>query len=391
MTGMILTQDLPLNGVQVSDQLNRPGSISATLPKSSSFATDELLDEGRRAIYWERDGKIELGGRLVTARIGLGSSQINIEVEGWLGYWDHRDIWRDRSFTNTEQFDIFKTLVDDAQDEGYDTALGGPGADADLGIEVVWDAASGVLRDRTEDYRSAKAANLGESLRRLAGVGEGFDYGMTYAVNATTNRIDKAIKLWHPRRGRDTGFLFEFEASASDERPTPVTEGGEILTEDGEVVTEGTHPVASPGQRGNITRWGITRDASKMAWRARGWGNGYDADRLLSTQITEARRGAYPPLDVAFTEFSSVEVQATLDENTAAALSRVDHPTRLPVIEINPDAYPRWGDWELGDTVRLRIDDGYGSIGQDVPVTARIAGYSVAPRTNRPQLLLEVA
>lgn len=374
LTGIVLTQDLPLNGVQVGEALNRPGAIRGTLPVDHEMATREILDPGRRAIYWERDGKIECGGIMWKVPRALGSRELVIEAEGWLGYWDHRSIWRDRQFTATEQFSIFQTLIDDAQDEAV------LGADHDLGIEVVWDAASGVLRDRTDDYRDHKAANLGEALRRLAGVGEGFDYGMQYAVNLTTNRIDKTIKLWHPHRGRTTGFVFEFDGSTArrDTDSYPDTYPDTYVGSS-----------SNPASGTNITRWGVTEDASKMAWKARGWGDGYDADRLVSEQITEARRGVFPPLDAAFTEFSSVSVQGTLDENTAAALSRTDHPTLEISIEIDPGKFPRWGDWEIGDTVGLRIDDGYGSVGVDSPVQTRIIGYTVAPKTDRPTLTLE--
>lgn len=379
LTGMILTQDLPLNAVSVDDVLNRPGSLRGTLPVDHPMATRELIDPGRRAIYWERDGKIEFGGILWDATRSPGSREIQLQVEGWLGYWDHRDIWRDRQFTSTDQFEIFQTLIEDAQDEAYDTALGGPGTSADLNISVTWDDLSGVLRDRLEDYRDTKAANLGEALRRLAGVGEGFDYGMQYAVNLTTDRIDKTIKLWHPTRGRDTQFLFEFDGGSQVETADTYPE---------------TYPEIYPGGythrpgKSNITRWGVAESAQGLAWKARGWGGGYDTDRLVSQQVTEARRGVYPPLDVAFTTFSSVSEQATLDENTAAALTRTDHPTRLPVVEIDPTKYPRWGDWELGDRVLLRIDDGWGSVGP-APQEARIVGYRMSPKDDRPTLTFE--
>jgi hypothetical protein len=382
LTGIVLTQDLPLNDVTVDDALNRPGSLQGTIPVDHPMATEEILDEGRRAIYWERDGKIEWGGILWEAPRPLGSREIRVQCEGWLGYWDHRDIWRDRQFTNTEQFTIFQTLIADAQDEAYSTALGGPGASSDLGITVTWDTASGVTRDRLDDYRTWKATNLGEALRRLAGVGSGFDYGMVYSLDLGTDRITKQIKLWHPTRGRDTGYLFEFDGP--QERPT----GDAYPSTYTPTYTGGS--ARRPGQT-NITRWGVNRSARNMAWRAKGWGNGYDADRLSSTQITEAMRGVYPPLDASFSEFSSVEQQSTLDENTLAALSRRDHPTRLPLIEIDPGKFPRWGDWELGDTVGLRIDDGYGSLGIDVPADVRILGWSVRPKDDRPVLTLEVA
>ncbi len=383
LSGVILTQDLPLNDVQVNAGVNRPGSITGTIPVDA-LPTAELeafLDEGRRAIYWERDGQLvdDVGGVVWTSGRALGSREIRVEASGWLGYFDHRDIWRDRQFTNTDQFNIFKTLVDDAQDEAYSTALGGPGTSANLGITVTWDALSGVLRNREEDYRNHQAKNLGEALRQLAGVENGFDYGVIYSLNLTTNRINKTIKLFYPQRGRTTNYLFEYEF-------------GSAATADTYVETyEDAYPGSDRAVRGrtNITRWGITRDASKMAWRARGWGDGIETSKLRSESITEARRGVYPPLDVAFKASTGVSVQATLDELTTGELARVDHSIRLPIIEIDPAKHPRWGDWTLGDTVMLRIDDGWGSIGVDVPVAYRIIGWSVKPRENRPVLTLE--
>lgn len=389
LTGIVLTQDLPLNGVQVEDHLNRPGALRASLPVDHDMATEELLDEGRRAIYWERDGKIEFGGPLWRVERGIGSRNLSLDVTGWLGYWDHRDIWRDRSFTNTDQFSIFQTLVNDAQDEAYSTALGGPGADSDLGITVTWDALSGVLRDRTEDYRDHQAKNLGEALRQLAGVEDGFDYAMQYAVNLSTNRITKTIKLWYPRRGRTTNYLFEFQKPGIVRRDETLTVGGEPLTVGEEILTLGSGSVQVQAPRGNISRWGITRDASHLAWRARGWGDGVESARLRSQVVDETKRGVYPPLDVAFKSSAGITEQATLDERTAGDLARVNQPTRLPAVEINPAMFPRWGDWELGDTVLLRIDDGYGSIGLDVPVSARVVGWQMQPKSDRPVLILE--
>lgn len=374
LTGIVLTQDLPLNDVQVEDGLNRPGALRGTLPVDHPMATTDILDEGRRAIYWERDGKIEFGGILHDIPRPLGERKLNIQAEGWLGYLDRRDIWTDRQFTNTDQFNIVKTLVDDMQDE----AVHGTGMD--LGIEVVWDSLSGVLRDRLSDYRDYKAANLGQAIRQLASVQNGFDYGMQYTVNLATNRIEKRLKLWYPHRGRDTKFVFEFDGSTArreiDTYPEtyPDTYAGSLST---------------PASTTNITAWGVNATSRNMAWRARGWGDGSEEDRLMSQQINEARRGVYPPYDASFTGFTGVSEQTTLDENTAGALSHVDHPIKLPLVKINPEKYPKWGDWELGDTVHLRINDGYGSIGTVSPAPARIIGWQVSPKENRPVLAFQ--
>lgn len=340
----VLLGEVPLSDAVMDDPLNRPGSLSASLPVDHPKATSEWLDEGRRAIYVERDGVILFGGPLWGVDRPLGDRTLRLTVGGWLGWFDHRQIWVDRTFTNTDQFSIFKGLVDDAQDNAV------LGTGASLGITVTWSALSGVLRTRGE-YLAHMTKNLGEALRQIAATEDGFDFSMVYALNPATDRIDKSIRLHYPRKGRDTGFLFQ--------------------------------------TGGNITRWGVSRDAERMAWRVRGWGDGFESDRLRSVQIAELQRGVYPMLDADIRDGGSATEQATLDENTVETLARIDHPLRLPVVEVNPMLYPRFGDWATGDTVGLRIDDGYGSVGVDSPMSVRIIGYRLDCTTDRPLLVLE--
>lgn len=517
LSGVIRTQDLPLNDFKYGEPaLNRPGSLTARIPLTSSFATEEMLDPYRTAIYAVRGGRVEWGGILLPPSLGLAAENLDISCTGWSGYFDRRnirsleaqpeaggvlialpagddtttnvfgnpnaeDLFQDvrggyapqqgivssptagvapsyratfdvptistlhpiesltlnivatRSgdprtltpwvkigassysgtptvvggapyqvfdcsytwttnpatgvawtvadvnafasansagystdnttsgydtvvnqlaltvrysagysdfFTATDQFDIFRALVRDAQSvERF-------GVGYELGIDVVYDAPSGVLRDRVTAYQAWQAKNLGDALRQLAALEDGFDFAPVYSLNATSDRIDKAIKLYYPRKGRDTGFLFEYD------RNGPPT---------------------------NVIARGFA-DPVDFAWAGDGWGSGNDDTRLRSPYIDESLRNVYPPFDAA-PSWSSVIEQDTLDDNTAAWFARHNRPHRVPVVRVDPDKFPRWGDYETGDVANFRIIDGYGSTGL-VPQANRIIGWSIDDDTN---------
>jgi len=264
-------------------------------------------------------------------------NQITLTVQYQAGFSNY--------FTQTDQFDIVKNLVDDAQS----TVKFGAGYD--LGIHTkfntngVDDVKSGVLLDRLEAYRPWLAKNLGDAIRELAGLQNGFDYQMQYVLNPLTNRVDKTLKLYYPTKGRETGFIFEYDRS--------------------------------PGLT-NVIERGFG-DAVNFAWAGDGWGatpsGGNEAARLRAPFIDQTQRGQYPPYDAA-PSWSTVSEQTTLNQLTEAMFLRTKLPNRVPVIRVDPDAYPQWGDYDLGDIVCVTIDDGYGS----TPPTGqrnRITGWQV--------------
>lgn len=335
VNGQLKTQDLLLSSWSVTDTLNRPGSLTASISLTDQDATEDILAPYRTAIYMERDGAIEWGGILMPPSLSLGSQVLSINAIGWLGYWDRRIIRTDYQPDGIDQFLIFQQLVDDAQDE----VINGDGYD--LGITVTWDSLSGVTRSRTQDYRTFQAKNLGEMLRNLAALEDGFDFSMAYSVNTTTDRIDKSIELHYPRKGRDTGFMFTFDRN---------------------------------GAGGNVIARGFA-DQVQFAWVGDGWGSGADETRLKSTYIDSTLRNVYPPFDAA-PSWTSVTEQSTLDDNTTQWFRSRNRPRLTPVLRVDPDRYPKWSDWQIGDTVEVNIDDGYGST--DGAQQNRITGWTIS-------------
>lgn len=333
MSGIVT--DISLENYSYGETLNRPDALNASVPLTAADATEEILDPWRTAIYAVRGDRVEFGGILQPAQLSLGAAALSITCFGWLGYWDHVTIRTDYTPSNTDQFTIFKHLIDDAQNE----AVWGDGFD--LGIDVTWDALSGVKRDRSDDYRPWKAKNLGDALRQLAALDNGFDFAMQYTLNTSTDRIDKAIKLYSPTKGRDTGYLFEYDRAGNT----------------------------------NVVARGFA-DPIDFAWVGDGWGSGNDATRLRSPYTDESLRGIYPPY-MAAPAWSSVKVQATLNDHTDGYFARTNRPKRVPTVRVDPDLSPRWGDYELGDTANFRIIDGYGSTGL-IPDRFRITSTKVA-------------
>jgi len=349
--GFVVAHDVDLVDVQIEDSLDGRGSLRAKLPLASSYATNEVVAEGRRAVYALRDGVIVWGGLLWDAPVSIGSESFELTADHWLDYWSHRDIWHSRAFVATEQFDIYSTLVADAQNPVDDLAGNPP----DLGISVVWHAASGVFRTIEDQYLDHQKPNLGNALSALAVMENGFDASMEYELGAET--ITKRIRLHHPRKGttfpEGSAPHFEFEIDPS------------------------------PTSKTNVIRAGVARSARSMAWRVRGWGEGADALRLRSQVIDTAAGGGYPPLD-ASPDWSTASTQDNLNERTREHVAKVNHPVRLPLIEVDLNASPQWGSYGLGDTIRADIDNRAASYSGN----ARIIGWRINPGNDTAVLTL---
>ncbi len=315
-SGVIITQDFPLDDWSWAQALNRAGTLSGRLPLTAELGEPTWLDPWRTAIYAVEGTQVRWGGILSPPTLGVGDQSLQINAFEWPGYFDRNDILVDRQFSDTEQFEIVETLVRDLQELD---------PDFELGIDVTWDAPSGVLRDREEAYRLFQAKNLGDAIRQLAAVRDGFDFAMTYTINPATNRIDKALKLYYPRKGRETGYTFEYERDAET----------------------------------NVVAHGFA-DPVDFAWLGNGWGEGSDATKLRSEYLDDTLVGIYPPFSTS-PSFSSVSEQATLDANTEGFFERRRRPRRIPVTRVDATRYPRWGTYTLGDIMRVEIADGIAS------------------------------
>lgn len=346
MSGFILTDHLPLDDVRYDDWLNRPGQLTGRLPMSSPFATEELLREGQVAIYVERNGRIDWGG-IAWEIVPSSAGQIDFAAEGWLGYWDHREIRTDRQFTQIEQFEIVETLIGDAQDE----VVFGDGYD--LGITVGWDAPSGVLRDRLEEYRPWKTKNLGDALRQLAAVEDGFDMAMRYTFAGNT--LAKDLRLHYPMKGRDTGFVFEYGT------------GGfrQVRTAKSYLVLDGAAGYASAPWSGDVTtelevglRFApVDSTPASMTSMVHQWGGGGGSRAFRLVLLTSGALRL---------QLSDGSTTPSVDSSVSAA---------LPTAECRA-----WATWRASDG-RVQFFKEIGGVVEQVGSDRTIALSSIADRT----------
>jgi hypothetical protein len=114
---------------------------------------------------------------------------MKIECDEILSYWDRRRIRRTFTFSQIDQGAILSTLIDLPQRDLY----GG------LGVGVVGDTVTGVLRDRT--YIGAERKSYGDMIRNLLGVLQGCDLMSSPMFNTAGVWTDQ-FRLGYPRLGR---------------------------------------------------------------------------------------------------------------------------------------------------------------------------------------------
>jgi hypothetical protein len=346
----VVVHEAEIFGAAFEDTLNRPGSISGKVPLSSSLATREVLSPGRRAFYVMKGTRIYHGGILWDTSVGMGSEDIDLGIEGWLGYWDHRRVVRSRNWLNgVDPFHAIDVLLFDAQNPA-DNLLKNP---VNLGIEVVWDNPSGAVASFAAwDY---EAKSIGEIIRSLAD-DYGFDMVMEYTL--TNDQVEKRLRLTGPYKGRDfttsASHRFEFEY-------------------DGETTS-----------RSNVLERGLTRTAADMEWRVRGWGKGSEGSKARSfLLVDETMRSNYLPTDGA-PSFSDLE-GTDLFYATASYHRSNAKPVVIPSLRVDPNLPPYWGSYELGDMVQLEVRDRYATyLGP-----ARIFSWRVDMEADIPELRFE--
>jgi hypothetical protein len=250
--------------------------------------------------------------------------KLNINASEIRSYFDHRILrptggvgtTKTLSFTQVDQFEIFRQLVADAQA----VTLNG----LDIGnIAVEVDASlSGVLRDRKDEkedtgaYHGYNFSNYGELLDNLANLENGFEWRIDsyFDENASLRR---ALRLGYPYLGHQP----------DDDSETLEYPGNVIDYEWPEDGTDRVNYVAAVG-------------AGEEA--AMKWSEAYNNDELIA---------GYPLLELT-TAYKSASVQATLDAHASADVASLTGDLIVPTVTVRgrPNVFP-------GDYVRVRISD----------------------------------
>lgn len=179
--------ELELSDVKFDRRISQAGAFSATIQVSNSEIAEQVkkVIPAKTVVHVYRD--TEIWGTYIIWTMNISSSShgpVKVDLQGatlesWL---EKRIVDVDLSFDDVDQFDIARTLIDQAQ-----TGWTPYENNANLGIEYNLDD-SGVLRDR--NYYVADAATVGQRLRELANVDDGFEFMInTYEDGGIRHRI----------------------------------------------------------------------------------------------------------------------------------------------------------------------------------------------------------
>lgn len=350
--------ELELLDVKFDRRILQPGAFSASIPiVNSDIATQaKKIVPAKTIVHVYRDSEIWGTYIIWTSRVrssSRGAPVMEIQgatLESWL---DHRLVDVDQIYTGVNQYAIARGLLDQAQIgwTPYEEA-------ANLGITSDPFKNSAVLRDRA--YYVTDGASVGQRLKELAAVDNGFEYMInTYDNYATGIRVREFV--------------------------IAQTLGDSNL----EVIY--TYP-------GNILSYDISYDATTAAtaWWTRGDTIDDDVSGTSSPLMVpgpvlsdEWLSSAFPHLD-RVVDYSSVTNLTTLENYAAWWRDNHSGVVAVPVIELNTSDNPTLiPPSALGTTAKFTVEDEFFGHG-DFSSENRVIGIEVTPPSRGSQEVIRL-
>lgn len=295
-----LLGELPLLGVDASDELNGAGRFTASMPLDDV----DTLATGSTVVYLDRDGVILWSGVVWTAAADYGAGTMTIGGEGLGSYYRKRLITFTTTFSGVEQTAMATNVLSIV--EGYGNGLGV------VGVPL----ATGVTRDRTTDANEAKP--VGEFIEQLGAVNDGFD--IRWRARWDAGVPVRELLFDYPPDGRLLDLVFEVGVNCA------------VLD--------------------------YSEDAVDMANYVLGLGAGEGRDKLRRIQSTPVGGTSIPQFDAAVSHLD-VTVAGTLDGHVARRLQRGANPVRRVRLQLVPGTVPVPGSFDVGDRVYVRARRGW--------------------------------
>lgn len=338
--------ELPLTGVSFTQQLNQAGSFDAHLLLSGvnafGYNVDDSTVPGRNAIYVDRNGVLVWGGVIWGRTYNSTSQTLSIQAREFISYFERRRITTDIAFNQIDQLVIAKTLVENAQNETY----------GDIGVlyNTEGQTTSGILIDRV--YYNYELKSVFNAIQDLSRQLDGFDFSIDVYYDPITGEPSKAFNTYYPRVGHPytvgdiTVPVFEFPAGNVVEYEYP---------EDGSIAANTIYALGAGSNEGKLISV-----SQNTAFLLDGWA-------LLEDQAN----------------YSDVTDQSLLDSLALGQVNAVSYPPRTVKVVAPPFIDPEYGTYEIGDAVRLIIQDNRFPTGLDA--IYRLVGISLQPGEDGPE------
>ncbi|MCF0086596.1 MULTISPECIES: hypothetical protein [unclassified Streptomyces] len=214
LTGEILHPALPLSEVEFGNELNGPGSFTATIAPKWAQANEDLLSPPSTLIYAEADGFLRWGGLVWDTTPTEG--RYPIEAAGWSSYLtkrfdQHGELNGRGPYVNQDPCVIIRHLWAYAQEQ----------PDGNLGVVVDATNSNAKVGTPAEPWHSYyyETPALGDHLDDL--VSEAGSPQYTNACSWQANgSIERRLRLGYPRLGtRRTDISFSTGVNVIDSPP----------------------------------------------------------------------------------------------------------------------------------------------------------------------------
>lgn len=341
LTNEILAE-LPITGVNFTQQLNTSGTLTGRLLLSGVNATDLNVSAGtipgRTAIYVDRNGVLVWGGVLWNRQYNSDSQTLTFQAREFESYFDRRKITTTQVFNNVDQLTIANALMNGAQA----TPSG------NIGV-VTTPATSGVLVSRT--YYGYELKNVYSAIQDLSKQLNGFDFNIQVAYDGGGNPTKKLV-LSYPKSGTTysptslSAPVFQFPA-------------------------------------GNMIEYEYPEDGSIAANTIYALGAGSNEGKLIATATDPALLAAGFPLLEQEANYSDITDATMLGSLATGQIKATAYPPTTLRVVAPPSQNPEFGTYVIGDECRIIITDN--RFPNTLDAIYRLVALSVTPGEDGPE------
>ncbi|MGE4164064.1 MAG: hypothetical protein AB7G23_20245 [Vicinamibacterales bacterium] len=296
------------SGLSWTDELSRPQTLQASvsIPSLPESILQRLQDMANlpSELHLYRNGRLVFAGQWVGA-LAQGET-LTLNAMGLLGYLRYREIGINQTFSQVDQAQIVKTLIDQTQADPW----------SHFGLDTSGIVDTGQARDAT--YRVIDGNNLAQRVEEMGRR----DFGFDIEVDPQTRQV----LLWHPRKGVDR------------------SEGEGAIVFDARNVTDPTVAFSvAPGDVATITIAVGTSDKEPVL--------GFGINAELGSRFGVAHVAQ---------RFDGVSEQLTIDDHAWAMLDARDQALIIPGPDVRVDDDTDLDLWAVGDTVAYEPNDTLG-------------------------------
>lgn len=334
--------ELPLTGVNFTQQLNTAGTFTGHLLLSGVNATALNISTatipGRTAIYVDRGGILVWGGVLWNREYNSTEQTLSFQSREFESYFERRKVTTTQIFTNTDQLTIANSLLNTAQ-----SATNG-----NIGVQTS-PATSGVLVNRT--YYSYELKNVYQAIQDLSKQLNGFDFNIQVAYDGGGNPT-KTLVLSYPKSG---------------------------------TTYSATNPSAPVFQfpSGNIIEYNYPEDALIAANKIYALGAGSNEGKLIATATDPTLLAAGFPLLEQEANYSDITDATMLAGLATGQIKATSYPPTTLRVVAPPSENPVFGTYLLGDECRVIITDN--RFPTTLDAIYRLVALSVTPGEDGPE------